>query len=90
MQTTVTNQPCDQRPWNRVRSATVILEGFEVGIHIQDVRALEVDEGWRGVGFAGTRTRAHHVLDALVEQRGGHDHTISLAVVGNEFEYGSR
>lgn len=31
-------------------------------------------------------THAHDVLDALVEQLGRHDHSISLAVVGNEFE----
>ena len=64
-------------------------ERLEVRIHVQNVRALQVDQGRRDVGLAGGIAGAHDVLDALVEQLSGHDHTIGLAIVGDELEDGT-
>ena len=41
--------------------------GLEVGVHEEDVGALEVDQGRGDVGLAGGIARAHHVLNALVQ-----------------------
>jgi hypothetical protein len=50
--------------------------GLEMRVHIQDMCTLEVNQRGGDVGLAGALARAHHVLDALVEQLGSHDHAI--------------
>lgn len=61
-------------------------EGLEVGVDEENVSSLDVTERGSDVGFAGSLAGAHHFLNPLVEEHGGHDHSVGLAVVGNEFE----
>lgn len=61
-------------------------EGLEVGVDEENVGALDVHQSGGGVGEALLVAHAHDILDALVEELGGHDHAIGLTVVGDEFE----
>ncbi len=65
-------------------------ERLEVSIDKEHVSALDVDQRRRRVGETGASAQAHNVLDALVQQLSGHNHTIRLAIIGNQLEDGSR
>ena len=56
-------------------------EGLEVGVHVQDVRALEIDQSRCKVRLPRPTTGTHDILNSLIEQLGGHNHAIGLTVV---------
>jgi hypothetical protein len=64
-------------------------EWLEVSVHIENVSALQINEGRGRIGESLLGTQAHDVLDSLVEKLSRHDHTISLSIVGDEFENGT-
>jgi len=65
-------------------------EWLEVGINVHNVRALQINQSWGNVVAALARAHVHDVLNALVEQLSGQNHTISLTVVDEKLEDGSR
>lgn len=62
---------------------------LKVRIHKDNVSSLDVYQSGRGVSKSLLGAQAHDVLDSLVKQFSGHNHAVSLAIVGNNFEYSS-
>ena len=51
-------------------------ERLEMGVHIENVSALEIHQRWCDVGLASALAGAHNVLNSLIEEFCGHDHAI--------------
>jgi hypothetical protein len=62
-------------------------EGLEVGIHEQDVSALNIHESGRGVLDSGIgRADLLNLKETLIEERRSEKHTVLLTIIGNQLE----
>lgn len=62
-------------------------ERLEVGVHIQDVSPLNVNQRGGRIRESLLGTHTHYILNPGVQQFCGHDHAICLAVIGYELKH---